>query len=279
MSSLECYRCGNWDGKKCGCRDRQTVFLGDCREIIPELGEIQFDLVLTDPPYSSGGAMRSDRSLPASEKYRQTDTIKVDPEFSGDNRDQRSFTLWCSDWMAAALWKTRAGGALLCFIDWRNLPCVIDATQVGGWVYRALIPWDKTQACRPNKGWFRAQCEYVVGCSAGTLSQGADAPGRVSPGFFEIIEELDESESDTDERLARCRVVGAAKQHITEKPVKLCEMLINTREDWQVVFDPFAGSGTTLKACKSLGRQGIGIEASREYCDVISRRLSQGVLF
>jgi site-specific DNA-methyltransferase (adenine-specific) len=272
--TLECYRCGEWNGKSCKCKDRQTLFLGDCREVIDQIGDVSFDLVLTDPPYSSGGAMRSDRSLEPSKKYRDHDSIISDPEFSGDNRDQRSFTLWCSDWMAAALWKTRAGGALLCFIDWRNLPCVIDATQVGGWVYRSLIPWDKTGSQRPRRGWFKAQCEYIVGCSAGTLS----TEGSCSGGFFEIVEE-EQADGESDGRLARCRVVGAAKQHITEKPVKLCEMLINTREDWQVVFDPFAGSGTTLKACKSLGRQGIGIEASREYCDVISRRLSQGVLF
>ena len=47
------------------------------------------------------------------------------------------------------------GSALFCFIDWRNLPCIIDALQIGGWVYRGIIPWNKTEAARPRPGWFR----------------------------------------------------------------------------------------------------------------------------
>lgn len=40
-----------------------------------------------------------------------------------------------------------------------------------------------------------------------------------------------------------------------------------------VVLDPFAGSGTTLVAARSLGRKSIGIDASREYCDLMLERL------
>jgi DNA modification methylase len=46
-----------------------------------------------------------------------------------------------------------------------------------------------------------------------------------------------------------------------------------------VVLDPFAGSGTTLKMAKECGRLGIGIEINAEYCDIAKARLSQGVLW
>ena len=46
---LKCFRCGYWDGEACRCEDRQTLFCGDSREIIPHLPKI--DLVVTDPPY------------------------------------------------------------------------------------------------------------------------------------------------------------------------------------------------------------------------------------
>lgn len=39
------------------------------------------------------------------------------------------------------------------------------------------------------------------------------------------------------------------------------------------VLDPFAGSGTTLAVAKSLGRKSIGIEISREYCDLAIKRI------
>jgi len=45
-----------------------------------------------------------------------------------------------------------------------------------------------------------------------------------------------------------------------------------------VVLDPFAGSGTTLKAAKELGRRFIGIEINPEYVAICRRRIAQEVL-
>ncbi len=40
-----------------------------------------------------------------------------------------------------------------------------------------------------------------------------------------------------------------------------------------VVFDPFAGAGTTLKAAKELGRDAVGIELNPDYVKIIQARL------
>ena len=45
-----------------------------------------------------------------------------------------------------------------------------------------------------------------------------------------------------------------------------------------VVLDPFAGSGTTLKAAKEHGRHYIGIEVNPEYVAICEKRVAQGVL-
>src|SRR5690606_31540465 len=78
--------------------DGVTIYHGDALAVIPELPE--FDAVITDPPYSSGGAFRSDRMQSTVAKYVNSDTAVSRPEFSGDNRDQRSFLAWSTLWLA-----------------------------------------------------------------------------------------------------------------------------------------------------------------------------------
>ena len=45
-----------------------------------------------------------------------------------------------------------------------------------------------------------------------------------------------------------------------------------------LVLDPMAGSGTTLRAAKDLGREYLGVEIHAPYIDLIEGRLAQGVL-
>jgi DNA modification methylase len=62
--------------------------------------------------------------------------------------------------------------------------------------------------------------------------------------------------------------------HPTVKPIALMEYLVKlVSPKGSLVLDPFAGSGSTLIACKNLGRQYIGIELDPEYIKIAEARL------
>ncbi len=67
--------------------------------------------------------------------------------------------------------------------------------------------------------------------------------------------------------------------HPCPKPLEWMTWLIGlATESTDVVLDPFAGSGTTLRAAKDMNRRAIGIEINEAYCEIAARRMAQSVL-
>src|SRR3990167_5313114 len=65
--------------------------------------------------------------------------------------------------------------------------------------------------------------------------------------------------------------------HPTVKPLSVISDFVNRCPYNGIVLDPFLGSGTTLRACKDLGRTGIGIELEERYAEIAVNRLQQEV--
>ena len=73
------------------------LYHGDCRAFLSHYNGPAFDAVITDPPYSSGGATLSERSASTAEKYTNTKRNCPFPDFAGDQMDARSWLHMMAD--------------------------------------------------------------------------------------------------------------------------------------------------------------------------------------
>jgi len=236
-------------GESDGC-----IVCGDCLDVLAHMPDACIDVVITDPPYSSGGFTRADRSAPTHSKYVQTGTILKRRDFSGDSRSQWGWHYWCALWLSQCCRLVVPAGYALMFTDWRQLSVAADSLEAGGFVWRGIISWDKGLGARaPHTGFFRHQCEYVIWGTQGTTRPCKH--GGPWPGAFHVP------------------VRRSDKHHQTGKPTKLlCELVQCVPPDG-VVIDPFCGSGTTCVAAKQLGRRWIGIEIDEKYCEIAHERV------
>ena len=207
-----------------------SVLVGDALVCLRDLKPASVDLVLTDPPYSSGGQFRSDRGRDVAAKYGVRGT------FEGDNRDQRAFLTWSTMWMMQARQAMTPGALMAVFTDWRQLPTTTDAMQAAGLVWRGVLPWCK-KTCRPQKGRPAASSEFVVwGTNGPRESAGPCAPGHV---------------------LANAPR-GDQRWHPTQKPREVLDLFMPLAGG--TVLDPFCGSGSTLIAAARADLSAVGVE-------------------
>jgi site-specific DNA-methyltransferase (adenine-specific) len=157
-------------------------------------------------------------------------------------------------WLTESLRVTRPGGKCVLFTDWRQLPTMTDALQIGGWVWRGIVPWVKTGG-RPafRQRAFLNLCEYVIW---GTIGSSAEENTVPLPGFIREASPRD-------------------REHITQKPVEVMRELARIAPEGGTILDPFMGSGTTGVAAAIEGRRFIGIEMVEHYQCIAERRIRE----
>ncbi|MDT3395576.1 DNA methyltransferase [Streptomyces sp. B1866] len=231
---------------------------GDALAWLTSLGTATAAAVITDPPYSSGGMLRSDRNASTRRKYSGLKSHHHLPDFTGDNRDPRSWGYWMALWLGEAARVVQPGGVLAMFTDWRQLPAASDALQAGGWVWRGIVPWIKPDA-RPQLGRFTQNAEFLV--------WGTNGPrpfaGPCLPGYYVA-------------RAPRATDPGAhRRRHLTQKPLDLLRSVVRVVEPGALVLDPFAGAGTTLLAAALEGRHAAGCELDPVHHQTALDRLAE----
>jgi DNA modification methylase len=229
--------------EKCITRRGDLWLLGDHRvlcgdststEDVKRVGTA--GLVVTDPPYCSGGFQEAGKKG-GSVGTRGTELI---------HNDQLS----TRGYQALMRRVLELAGCSLCYVftDWRMWISLFDVVEASGFGVRAMLVWDKGSPGM-GRGW-RSQHELIL-CGSGE-SQPFDPKRAVG-------------------NVLQCSRTGNV-MHATEKPVELITTILTVSDMHKEVFDPMLGSGTTLIAAEQLKRRCYGLEIEPRYCDVICRR-------
>lgn len=213
--------------------DRVTILHGDAVERMREIADGSVDVVLTDPPFSSGTRREAAKGLRKS-MTRETGDAEW---FGSDSLTALGFAhlmrIAALEWHRALV----PGGHALVFIDWRMSAHLSAAIESADLRAAGELVWDKDSFGMGSC--FRNQHERILHFTK---------PMRRDVG-----------------NVLRCPPVRNGK-HPTEKPVALLRRLLSVvgaRDG--VVLDSFAGSGATGVAAVQEGMRAILVEREAPY--------------
>jgi DNA modification methylase len=229
-----------------------TLYLGDCREILPTLDVV--DHVITDPPYSEHVHAKEWVAHALTDRAHRRNT----PDAIGFAPIDEATRAAIAGFLAMSC---RRWALLFCDVEsshrWH------ERLEVAGLDYVRTALWVKPDATPQFSG-----DRPAAGAEAIAIAHRKGAKrwnGGGSRGVFNHC------------ILERGRSVG--RVHPTQKPESLMRELVQLfTDEGDLIIDPFAGSGTTLVAAKRLGRRAIGIELQEQYAEIAAKRLSQGAL-
>lgn len=219
-----------------------------------------FDLTVTSPPYNVGIEYNSSNDTITYEEYLQ----------------------WTEKWLKNLFYWTKDTGRL-CL----NIPLdknkggkksvssdIIQIAKSLGWKYQTTIIWNEGNISRRTAwgSWMSASAPYVI------------APVELIVVFYKKEWKKNykgQSDITREEFMEWTNGIwtfnGESKKRIghpapfpRELP-KRCIKLFSYVND--TIFDPFLGSGTTLIETKLNNRIGIGLDISKEYCQLAKNRI------
>jgi DNA modification methylase len=218
---------------------------GDCYELIKKLPDNSVDCVYTDIPYlyenGGCGTSRIAQQVKKMKKELQDAGIydgidySIFYEFVRVLKNINCF-IWCSKMQIYPILKW-----------WNeNTDCTYQ-----------ILTWNKTNPVPMCNGNWLSDIEYCLYFNRGTkLNDGIE---HKSKWYTSSLNVKDKS----------------LFSHPTIKPVELVKRhLLHTTQPNDIVLDCFMGSGTTAVACKNTGRQFVGFEIEKKWCDIANDRLN-----
>lgn len=228
-------------------------------------------------------------------KAKKIDLTFLDPPFNQgktynnykDNLPQKEYWDWMTNVCRLINERTTEGGAIYFMQREKNAHHVIKALGKAGWTFRNLIIWKKKTSAVPMERGFGKKYQIIVFAIKSRKPRIFNKL-RINPprlpnekykrpnGVYvtDVWDDIRELTSGYFAGKEPLRLKGGKRLHEQQSPVALLVRIIlssSAKED--LVFDPFAGTGTTLVVAKQLKRKSIGIEIDPTYVTLIEKRL------
>ncbi|XHH08866.1 MAG: DNA-methyltransferase [Candidatus Bathyarchaeia archaeon] len=243
-----------------------TVLQGDCIKYLNE-GKIgNLHLTFFDPPYLQG------------KEYRYFD----------DSQSETQYWNWVKEIIESVYRATVDGGAIYFMHREKNAEKILQIMREASWNYQNLIIWKKKTSAVPIETRFSKQYQIIVYSIKGKRPRvfnkiRIDPPplpehkyrhenGVYLTDVWDDIRELTSGYFAGDEAI---RDSKGNRMHVQQTPVALLlRIILSSTMPGDTVFDPTAGSGTTLVTAKQLDRNSIGIEIDPAHVELIKKRIS-----
>ena len=244
--------------------DHVTLYHGDCAEILPALTDV--DLIVTSPPYNLGinpggvfGHYRDGQIHGGNTKWDGIGKEGIGYAAHDDAMPYNAYRDWQRS-ILTACWATLSDRGAIFYnhkprVQADTLWLPLDLNP--GLPLRQIITWARAGGMNFTATAYVPTSEWIMIFAKPAFrlrDRGASGVGDV----WRINQDPD-------------------NPHPASFPLGLPARAIETTAP-RLVLDPFAGSGTTLRAAADAGVRSIGIETSERYCEIAAKRLAQGVL-
>lgn len=263
-----------------GKNGKHYLICGDSTKIetytkLTELAGKKADLLFTDPPYNVN--------------YKGQGK-KTSNGILNDRMSDQNFLFFLQDTFYALSTALKPTAPMYVFHASKTQREFQNAMEENGIEIISQLIWNKPSI---NHVWASYKSKHEPFFYA--KMKGADIPWYGSELFEETVRTLPSRAEKSDKEILQMikKVKEAEKEglttirtqkrhpvqdyeHPTQKPVELVERaILNSSREWELVLEPFAGSGTTLIAAEKAGRLSLNIELDPKYVEVIIKRFKR----
>ena len=226
-----------------------------CLKTMSRMEDDLLDLIILDPPYYE---------------------VKGDFDFKFESR--QSYFEFITQVLTTCVPKLKPTGSLFCYTS-QEFSAEYDLLLRDILTIKNRIIWYRSGGVSPKKK-YKQSHEHLFYCVKDIKQHTWNLDVvRVKSKYAGKDKRLNPLGKSPDDVWEIPNLVGRKKEkvnHPTQKPLRICERIIRgSSDEGNLVYVPFAGSGSELVSCKLNDRNYIGSEISEGYCNLCEERLRE----